>query len=1072
MSDIRVISAGAGTGKTHRLAEELVGALLEGAALNGAGIEPEGVVAVTYTRAAAAELEARVRQALIERGQMALAQRLAGARIGTVHSVCTRLVEEHAFALGMPPEIRTVDERAAALLFDDALQAVIDDEERLKLDELEQRCRGIPFEDLCREVADRARSNDLDDDALERSRLESREALLLNLPPVGDGGQIEGALRVALDDILVKFTVKEHASQNARDEHARLSRAKDTLARGEPLPWGEWLGLEESRVKKQAQAHIEHPQLRDDLCALIDLVFGTARRAMARFAEDKRQAGVVDFIDQEKLALSLLLSDQTRQQVQQGVQLLLVDEFQDTSPLQFALFDALSTVAHRTIVVGDEKQSIFGFRDASPELFKRFQERASSTDRLGTSYRSRPGLVHAVSAVFGKAFAAAGLDEEAVKLVPVADPDSAVTEPLLGVHVERWWQEPQGPEDDKRSDEDLAAAGVAEILSKHEVLVRASSSSSPSAGVRPAQAKDIAILCRTNAACRVIASALADRGVPALMRRRGLGETFEARVIASAFGLWLDRYDALAAAALVRLLGDDANAEGFLADVVAGDKGHAHLVHPLVVAVVDAAVFDRHAGVVSAFDRVVDVLRLRDRLPTFGDGAQRLADLAALRALCVRFIDDALARGRGPTVAGLLARLEELRGLRDDDDDPDDERGDVAGIDAVSVLTWHKSKGREWPVVVLTGLWKSPWVRPFDVVVESELLSLDTFANPLFGRRLRVWPSPYGETARGGLAAHLKDSPQVQRMKRAATQESLRLLYVGFTRAKDKVVVVGDSAIWSRGMMSALVINDRALCCDPPGNHGTTQWAGVDVDVAVHAPSVHAHARLNSLASMLPPVPLRIALEGQALVTRAPMFMQPSAQEGTGVGGPRHSLGSQISTREGLTFEELNHLGQSVHAFLAVDAHAKKHGDVDVDDAAGHRLASRIRQRFQVEELMNTMGLVEIGRRLWAFLDEKLPGHVRRTEVPLLHALAQGSPNQGSTMRGQIDLLVEHEGAFIVIDHKTTFDVDVAGYAGQLRAYAGAVSAATGKPVSGTWIHLPLLGEMVEVILDANLEKG
>jgi ATP-dependent exoDNAse (exonuclease V) beta subunit len=186
------------------------------------------------------------------------------------------------------------------------------------------------------------------------------------------------------------------------------------------------------------------------------------------------------------------------------------------------------------------------------------------------------------------------------------------------------------------------------------------------------------------------------------------------------------------------------------------------------------------------------------------------------------------------------------------------------------------------------------------------------------------------------------------------------------------------------------------------------------------------------------------------------MFMQPSAQEGTGTAGPRHSLGSPISTREGLTFEELNHLGQSVHQFLAVDAHARAHDD---DDDA-HRLASRVRQRFQVEELLNTAGLVEIGRRLWAFLDEKLPGHVRRTEVPLLHALPQGS-----TMRGQIDLLVEHDGAFIVVDHKTTFDPAVEGYAGQLRAYASAVRAASGQPVSGVWIHLPLLGEVVEVVL-------
>lgn len=1061
MSDIRVISAGAGTGKTHRLADELVSALMHPSG-GGAAIDPEGVVAVTYTRAAAAELEARVRQALIERGHLGLAQRLAGARIGTVNSVCTRLVEEHAFALGLAPQIRTVDEGAAAALFDDALQAVISDDERLRLDDLEQRCGGVSFEALCRQVADRARLNDIDNDALEHSRQHSRAALMQNLPPAGIAQTLHDALRTGLDEALLRLKLGDRSSAAARHEHALLTQARDALARGEHLTWSTWLALENSRVKKIARTHIEHPQLHEDLCALIDLVFTTAMRAITRFVEDKRQAGVVDFIDQEKLALALLGNSTTRALVQQGVQLLLVDEFQDTSPLQFALFDALSQVAKRTIVVGDEKQSIFGFRDASPDLFRRFQQRASSTDLLSTSHRSRPGLVRGVSAVFARAFGKAGLDEATVKLVPSSDIDDGATDKLLGSHFERWWQEPHGPDDQRRTDEDLAAAGVAEVLSRRELLVRAS----PSPGVRPAQAKDIAILCRTNAACRVVAAALAQRGVPSLLRRRGLGETFEARVIAAALALWLDGRDTLAAASLLRLLAassdvDGDNDEGFLARIVAAPASEANLSHPLVRAVVEAAVADRHAGVVAAFDVVVDVLRLRDRLPglsTGSGGEQHLADLAALRCLCVRFIAAAVSKGQGPTVAGLLARLEELRCLGDDDDDPDDERGDVAGIDAVSVLSWHKSKGREWPVVVLTGLWKDPWVRTFDVVVESDP-ALTSFHNPLVGRRLRFWPSPYGDRARGGLVDHLKGCPPLLSVKQAATTESLRLLYVGFTRAKDKVVVVGDSSVWSRGMMAGLVVDKRALCCDPPGQQGSVRWAGVDVEVAVHTPSTQARAHLHTVDAVLEPV----SSPPEPPTKRPPMFLQPSAQQGTGKAGVRHWLGAPISTPP-LSYLQINHLGQSLHAFLAVDAFS---GDVKGDaghDAHRHELAKRVRRRFGVEALLNNTALLEIGRRLWHFLDAGLPGHLRRTEVPLLHRVkaARGV----STMRGQIDLLIDHDSGLIVVDHKTTLEAGVEGYAAQLHAYAAAVAAATGRPVTGTWIHLPLLGEMVEVLID------
>lgn len=1059
MSDIRVIAAGAGTGKTHRLAQELVDALVDPNVAVADRIEPEGVVAVTYTRAAAAELEARVRQALVEEGHVTLAQRLVLARIGTVHSVCARLVEENAFSLGMPPEIGTIDERAAAALFDDALQSVITDDERVMLDALEQRCRGVPFEVLCRTVVDRARANDLDKAALEKSRINSKQALLLNLPPPGDGAAIERDLRTALDEALTRFSLSPHSAAQARDEHARLSRARDLLVRGEPVSWSDWLGLEEGRVRNQAMAHTAHPQLGQDLLQLIDLVFSTSLRAMDRFAEEKRQQGVVDFIDQEKLALSLLNDEidphalgGARGRIAQSVQLLLVDEFQDTSPLQMALFHSLSQVARRTVVVGDAKQTIFGFRDASPELFEQFTLNASRTDRLSVSHRSRKGLVDAVSAVFGKAFAKNGLDEKDVVLtakggVGSGDDDD---DTLLGVHVERWWEEPQGNElgsaADRRGEEDLASAGVAEILSSRDVPVRAS----PSPGVRPAQAKDIAILCRTNAACRQMAQALAKRGVPVLLRSRGLGETFEARVVAAALALWQDSRDSLAAAALVRMLADVE--DELLPVVIAAERGKAFADHPLVTAVVEAAVADRKAGVVAAFDRVVEVLRLRDELPRFGDAAQRLADLAALRALCVRFVDEAVARGQGPTVAGLVARLEQLRGLREDDDDKDDERGDVAGKDAVSVLTWHKSKGREWPIVVLTGLWRGGWVNPFDTAIETEV-ALPSLDRPLFGRSLRLWPSPYGSGAKGSLYRHLMaSSPQVQKLKHNASKEDLRLLYVGFTRAKDRIVVVGDSAIWGKGMMETLAPDKRALCCDPRGAIGVANWAGADVLVEVRAPARLATTKMTTTELALPLAKTTTTTK----TARAPMFVQPSAQEGTGVAGWRRRLGAAITTDAPIKDElvDLNHVGQCVHAFLAVDAFAAAD-----DDAGRFATAARLRKSFQVEHLLSTAKVIEMGRRLWRSLDE-LPGHVRRTEVPLLQRLPDGS-----VVRGFIDLLVEHDGAFIVVDHKNTFDSDVAGYAGQLRAYASAVGEASGKPVKGTWIHLPLLGEVVEVVL-------
>ena len=104
---IEIIAASAGSGKTYRLAKILGEALAEGEA------RPENVVAVTFTIKAAAELEERVRQSLVEKGRTEDAHRMAVARIGTVHAVCSNLIRDFAFDLGVAPELEVLDDVAS-----------------------------------------------------------------------------------------------------------------------------------------------------------------------------------------------------------------------------------------------------------------------------------------------------------------------------------------------------------------------------------------------------------------------------------------------------------------------------------------------------------------------------------------------------------------------------------------------------------------------------------------------------------------------------------------------------------------------------------------------------------------------------------------------------------------------------------------------------------------------------------------------------------------------------------------------------------------------------------------------
>ena len=107
MTAIIILSASAGSGKTYRLAQEIRSAIMEGRA------RPEAILATTFTKKAAAELQERVRTFLLDADRVDEARRLMAARIGTVHSICGQLISEHAFELGLSPELTVLDEALA-----------------------------------------------------------------------------------------------------------------------------------------------------------------------------------------------------------------------------------------------------------------------------------------------------------------------------------------------------------------------------------------------------------------------------------------------------------------------------------------------------------------------------------------------------------------------------------------------------------------------------------------------------------------------------------------------------------------------------------------------------------------------------------------------------------------------------------------------------------------------------------------------------------------------------------------------------------------------------------------------
>ena len=158
-----------------------------------------------------------------------------------------------------------------------------------------------------------------------------------------------------------------------------------------------------------ASEYAQHAALHTDIRFFAEQAFKIAADSLTTYQQMKSQKGLIDFVDQEQRLYQLLDHPSVQDTVREELQLLMVDEFQDTSPIQLALFLKLSQLAAQVIWVGDIKQSIYGFRGSDPTLMTAVVQRVladgNEPEILEQSWRSTPELVGYINNVFTPAFA-------------------------------------------------------------------------------------------------------------------------------------------------------------------------------------------------------------------------------------------------------------------------------------------------------------------------------------------------------------------------------------------------------------------------------------------------------------------------------------------------------------------------------------------------------------------------------------------------------------------------------------------------------------------------------------------
>lgn len=1060
LSTIEMISASAGTGKTYRLTELIVEAV-------AAGTAPERIMATTFTVKAARELKSRVRSRLMKEAAPDLAPRIEDAYVGTVHSLCSRFLSEYAIDAGISPALDMLPEQDAERLFNIAVEEAIS----YHAQEVEDAARRLgrtgegygfgqqsDWQEDVRELVTTARANGFSPTELEK---EAEAALKLWWQVVsadGDGrsdhsfGPTPEKLVSEIEAALEEIAAIPEPTKGTQKAAETLKAIREGYTNEKELRWRDWLTLSKITGTKETEPILETlrqtavrlfrtEEFRKDFETLVSGAYRCAADALTLFQDYKHSRGLMDFGDLEVSFLKLISGNESvRDGLRGRVDLVLVDEFQDTSPVQLAIFLQMHEIIGRSIWVGDPKQAIYGFRGTDPSLMSSVAEHLEIKETLQSSWRSRKRLIEFTNALFTQAFHQ--IPEERVRLeVPAQRADEA-----KGGTLAAWYLDSKN----QGEDAEALAAGVVELLETDPDLTPG----------------DIAILCRTNPSCKSVAEALEARGVRAGVASGSLIAAREVQLVLAALRYLADRSDTIALTELLLLTPST--------DSGAGDKQllsallekpeetiAAWREEPVAEAIEGVRAVRERLSPREALDAVIaaaGVMKAGDR---WSRTDLRRANIERLRQLVDEYEELRRSSHSPATVLGFVEYLEAL------------EAGQAEGDASTGcvVSTYHGAKGLEWPVVIMADLNKNYVGRMFGVttVPASHFDPRDPLAN----RGIRYWPWPFGLLKKAeALEELLQATPEQSEIVESQKAESQRLLYVGMTRARDRLVL----ALRNQSKKGFAKPEDEwlKLLSDENGTE-LIEWPhqqgeatlpvgakNVPIEIRSHDPESEASlSKSEEPAVWRPVVP---AVTSRAAVP--PRRITPSSAEASG--GVRYRAVELDRIGEGLQAEakeardqdaeaaETTDLGNALHAVLAL-APAFRGRDPELVDT---KIAS-ILEGWGISDI-EPPAVGKLCSALDSFLRSRYGAAQEQREWPVHLRL----PNH-QELRGWVDLLLDTPEGWVIVDHKAyrgdrAAEV-AAGFGAQLGWYRKALKAAGDKPVREALIHFPLLGKMFRV---------
>ncbi|MDE6029101.1 MAG: UvrD-helicase domain-containing protein [Clostridiales bacterium] len=832
-----IVSAGAGSGKTTVMIARIIEKLKAGARL-------DDMLIVTFTRASAADMRIKLTEKLLELKNdksggedfrdtaNAALEKLPTCNIGTLHSYCQKLVRMYFYAAGLEPSAELCDEGEASVMkaraVSDAVERALkkrDEHFMVMYDMLSSRNDDETVKKVIGNILEFALTMPDPDLYLSTVRPDCESAALLE-----DKVNVrKNTLLADLNEIIPELerAGMGGAPKKGKKTKTHVETVKDLIA---------LLNGEINKIENAARSydgcdlalHDSYAELKEEctaFCAFkaevetaaslnsepyVRALMAVAADARNAYAERKKLFGKMDFSDLEHGAYNVLRDEASIAEIAKSVKYVFIDEFQDVNPLQSAIAERFRNAGAEMFVVGDVKQSIYGFRRCSPKHFKTAIKNANALgdpiadDKAYThipltdNFRSSEAVIDFVNKVFdgvmtedfgevdysdpaqrlkwgnkdmmgGKAaFYVVGDEAVTPETDTVVEPTEAERKPFAGYSI--------ATSADKASAEHNEAVLVADYIAQYV------KSAGPQAG-------SIAVLVsaiKNNKFVAALTAELDTRGIGYAIGSDREANTFpEIVALMDLLRCADNRLDDIALYTALRSSVGGFSDEELAAiaergkcvcdctgvtPIIGGDRPRYALWQKIVA--YDGALKDRIAAFISARDRIAEYAYTHD-----------CADVLGFITSEFDYFQHVYETGGSAAAVDALIRFAADRGLDmhafiEYYDDSEIKLPANGGGDGVTITTIHKSKGLEYDCAIVADT-----ARKFNELDQSQrvLISDDGVFVKL----------PIDDSGKLAPSAPWKvENMQCKSRERA---EELRLLYVALTRAKKRLVVTGEA---------------------------------------------------------------------------------------------------------------------------------------------------------------------------------------------------------------------------------------------------------------------------------------